>query len=72
MTELSDFVYGEKLARFRDPWGNLWWINQRTEEVNSETEAERAQEELKESASGDETSYIKETLVQAMRDLFPT
>src|SRR5690606_2005352 len=27
VTEPSDFVFGERLARFLDPWGNLWWIN---------------------------------------------
>jgi PhnB protein len=64
VTELSDFVYGEKLARFRDPWGNLWWINQRIEEVEWEAEAKRLEHLL---ATTQESNYIKETLMQAMK-----
>jgi uncharacterized glyoxalase superfamily protein PhnB len=65
VTELSDFVYGEKLARFRDPWGNLWWINQCVKEVDWEAEAKR----LQEPSATKELSYIKETLLQAMRSV---
>lgn len=69
VTELSDFVYGEKIARFRDPWGNLWWLNERTKEVDWEAEAERIQEELESAAKKKELSCILETLIQAMRKI---
>jgi PhnB protein len=29
VTRLSEFVYGERIARLRDPWGNVWWLNDR-------------------------------------------
>lgn len=63
ITEPSDFVYGEKIARFRDPWGNLWWLNERVEEVDWEVEAER----LKSAAKKKQLSYIHETLMKVMR-----
>lgn len=28
VTEISELVPGETIARFRDPWGNLWWLFQ--------------------------------------------
>jgi PhnB protein len=58
VTELTDAWYGEQLARFRDPWGNLWWINQRVEEVTEWKEEE---------PGAGEGNYIMDTLVDAMR-----
>lgn len=69
ITELTDFVYGEKIARFRDPWGNLWWLNQRTEEVDWEAEATRIQGELETAKQQKTMSYVLETLVDAMRKI---
>ena len=59
ITELTDAWYGEKLARFRDPWGNLWWLNERVDET--------AEWEQEEEQAGAEGNYIKDTLVDAMK-----
>jgi PhnB protein len=67
VTEPTDFVYGEKIARFRDPWGNLWWLNERTEEVDWEAEATRIQDELETAKQQKTMSYVLETLVDAMK-----
>jgi PhnB protein len=69
VTELSDFVYGEKIARFRDPWGNLWWINQRTEEVDWEAEAVQIEAELQSAAESKRLDYVHETLMNAMKKM---
>lgn len=68
VTELSDFVYGMKLARFRDPWGNLWWIFEQGEgEVDSEAEAAKVEESMDACVESAATDYIHDTLMQAMR-----
>jgi PhnB protein len=65
VTELTDFVYGERIARFRDRWGNLWWINERMEEVNWDVEMNRSDE----ADEGQENNYIRDTLLKAMREV---
>lgn len=37
----SDMLWGERTARVRDPFGNLWWITTRVEEVPPDEEARR-------------------------------
>jgi len=34
VTEITSLWFGEKVCRILDPFGNLWWINQRVEEVD--------------------------------------
>lgn len=65
VTEPSDFVFGERLARFRDPWGNLWWLNERMEVVDWEKEMNR----LREPKNHTSENYIKETLLKAMQSI---
>lgn len=36
VTELSDFYNGLKLARLKDPFGNIWWLYEKVE--NGKTE----------------------------------
>lgn len=67
VTELTDAWYGEKLARFRDPWGNLWWVHERTREIDWETEAAEVDKEFQEAGESGESNYIHDTLMQAMR-----
>lgn len=33
-TDITTLWFGEKVSRILDPFGNLWWINQRVEEVD--------------------------------------
>ncbi|UUP18690.1 hypothetical protein NTH_03174 [Nitratireductor thuwali] len=68
VTELSDFMFGEKIARFFDPWGNLWWVHQRAEEVDQAAESARVEQEM-ESFDSEATDYVYDTLMRAMRDL---
>ena len=41
VTEPTDMPWGDRVARVRDPLGNLWWIMERTEEVSPDEEARR-------------------------------
>ena len=34
VTDITDLWFGEKVCRIIDPFGNLWWINQRIAEVD--------------------------------------
>jgi len=34
VTEITTLWFGEKVGRILDPFGNLWWINERVEEVD--------------------------------------
>lgn len=36
VTELTHLFWGDRVGRLRDPLGNLWWIQQRIEEVGPE------------------------------------
>lgn len=34
VTDITTLWFGEKVCRIVDPFGNLWWINQRIEEID--------------------------------------
>jgi len=34
VTDITTLWFGEKVCRILDPFGNLWWINQRIEEID--------------------------------------
>lgn len=36
MTEVTHLLWGDRAGRVRDPFGNLWWIQARVEEVPPE------------------------------------
>lgn len=33
VTPRTSLPFGDDVARFTDPWGNLWWVHERVEEV---------------------------------------
>jgi len=41
VTEPGTVPWGDRVARVRDPFGNLWWIMTRLETLTEEEEAER-------------------------------
>jgi PhnB protein len=41
VTELTHLFWGDLVGRIRDPLGNIWWIQQRVEEVTPEELARR-------------------------------
>ncbi|MER7174388.1 VOC family protein [Streptomyces mesophilus] len=44
ITELSDSAWGDRGGRVRDPFGNIWWVVSRVEEVDPETSWRRMSE----------------------------
>ena len=62
VTELSDFPWGDRGGRVRDPLGNIWWLVEHVEDVEPEVQAQRwADPEYLESVR-----YAQETLDQEL------
>jgi PhnB protein len=36
VTEMTNMPWGDRVGRVRDPFGNLWWIMTRIEDVDEE------------------------------------
>ena len=72
MLQTTDF-FGDTFSRFRDRWGNLWWVYRHS----GEAWAGDADDAGDPSATGDdqweqtspELTYIHDTLMSAMQDL---
>ena len=45
VTEVTHLFWGDRVGRVRDPYGNLWWIQARVEEVDPAEMERRAGEE---------------------------
>jgi PhnB protein len=41
ITSMTDLAFGDRVGRVRDPQGNLWWIQQRVEEIEPDELAAR-------------------------------
>jgi PhnB protein len=44
VTRLTHLFWGDRVGRVRDPLGNLWWIQQKVEEVSPEELARRIED----------------------------
>ncbi|HZM79749.1 MAG TPA: VOC family protein [Candidatus Limnocylindrales bacterium] len=44
ITEPTELFWGDRVSRFRDPFGNLWWIHQRVAEPTEEETVRRMQD----------------------------
>lgn len=66
VTKPTDF-FGVKLARFQDPWQNLWWIYEYAGEISWDSDG--GDDESWSSEPSKELEYIHATLVEAMNDL---
>jgi PhnB protein len=66
VTNISTLWFGEKVCRIIDPFGNLWWINQRVEEIDFTNLAEvGARASTPEAIAG--IAYIQQSLDEAMK-----
>jgi hypothetical protein len=45
VTEMTELFFGDRVGRVCDPWGNIWWIQERLEEVDLEEMMKRAGEQ---------------------------
>ena len=44
VTEMTHLFWGDRVGRVRDPFGNLWWIQTRVEDVSLEEMERRSKE----------------------------
>jgi PhnB protein len=44
VTQLTELAWGDRVGRVRDPLGNIWWIQERTEEPSPDEVARRFQD----------------------------
>lgn len=66
VTEVTTLWFGEKVCRILDPFGNLWWINQRIEEVDlTNPEEVKKKSTTPEAVNG--IKYIQKSLDEAMK-----
>jgi uncharacterized glyoxalase superfamily protein PhnB len=65
ITEVSKFYGGFKLARFKDNWGNLWWLYEPERERGEKSEEQKSDTSWHER----DPSYIYTSLMEAMRKL---
>jgi hypothetical protein len=43
---MTELFFGDRVGRMRDPFGNIWWIQTRLEDLDPEEMARRAQEQV--------------------------
>jgi len=58
VTNITELYFGEKVSRIIDPFGNLWWINERVSEEIKDPSAS-------ESVAG--IAYIQQSLDEGMK-----
>jgi PhnB protein len=63
VTEMTDLFFGDRVGRVRDPFGNLWWIQTRVEEVAPDEMMKRAQDP----ANADAMKRVEQSLNEEMR-----
>jgi uncharacterized glyoxalase superfamily protein PhnB len=62
VTRPTDLFFGERVARVRDPHGNIWWIHSRVEDVPPEEMQRRARDKKYVEAM----TYLQSSLEKAM------
>ncbi|MFF6793818.1 VOC family protein [Streptomyces filamentosus] len=62
ITEVADSAWGDRGGRVRDPFGNVWWVMSRVEDV----EPEQAWERMSEPKYADAMRMAQETLDAAL------
>jgi PhnB protein len=62
VTEMTSLAFGDRVGRVRDPFGNLWWIQTRLENLDLEEMAKRAAEQ----PYRDTMRYFQESLDQEL------
>ncbi|WP_343671195.1 VOC family protein [Chitinophaga sp.] len=66
VTDITTLWFGEKVCRVLDPFGNLWWINQRIEEVDF-TNPEEVQKRASTPEAIAKIGYIQQSLDEAVK-----
>lgn len=64
VTEITMLWFGEKVCRILDPFGNLWWINERIEEIDFTNPEIGKRASAPEAVEG--IAYIQKSLNEAL------
>ncbi len=64
VTDITLLWFGEKVCRIIDPFGNLWWINQRVEELDFTDPETAKRASTPEAVAG--ITYIQQSLNEAL------
>jgi PhnB protein len=62
VTAVTTLFWGDRVGRVRDPWGNVWWIQEHAEDVAPDEMARRAQDP----AFQDAMRYVQTSLSQEL------
>jgi len=66
VTDITTLWFGEKVCRILDPFGNLWWINERIEEVDiTDTKEVKKRSTTPEAVKN--IKYIQKSLDEALK-----
>lgn len=60
VTNVTHLAFGDAVGRVRDPYGNLWWLQQRLEDVSDDEAARR----WNEPRWAEAMAYVQGTLVE--------
>jgi uncharacterized glyoxalase superfamily protein PhnB len=63
VTEPTPLFFGEKAGRLRDPWGNVWWVHERLEELDWQEMEKRMQDP----EAQKNMQYVQQSLDEALR-----
>jgi len=63
ITNVTPLFFGEKVGRICDPWGNFWWVHERTEELGWPEMEKR----MHDPAEIENMRYVQESLDRALR-----
>ena len=64
VTDITELWFGEKVCRILDPFGNLWWINERVSEVDFTDPESLKMASTQQAVDG--IAYIQRSLDEAM------
>jgi PhnB protein len=62
VTDVTELFFGERVGRVRDPWGDIWWIQERLHELEPDEMARRADQPRYAEAM----RYVQESLQLAL------
>ena len=63
VTNVTPLFFGEKVGRIRDPWGNVWWVHERMEELGWQEMEKRMHDPVE----IENMRYVQESLDLALR-----
>ena len=64
ITEVTELFWGDRVARLRDPFGNVWWLQSHAVDVPPD----RMQARMEDPAMVEAMHYVQQSLIDALRE----